>query len=758
MPNTRSLNGAGDGRDGAELFAISALVLFFELACIRWLPAHVLFLTFFTNTVLLASFLGMSLGCLVAKQRRDYLWWTPVALTCLMLAAHAVSYWRSQYAHVVDVGHQVAPQLVFFGAEYHAWDARQFVVPIEAVCGIFFLLVTLAMLGPGQELGRCLDRVPSRLKAYTLNIAGSILGIVLFAACAFLELSPIWWFAAVALAIGYFLWRNTSDRRRFASGAALLGVVVALASVTSGGRQPNGAEILWSPYYRIDFVPGVGHISVNLIGHQQMISHQAASAVTNAPAYALPYLFQRDSGRARFEDVLVIGAGSGNDVSRALQWGARHVDAVEIDPAIQRLGRVHHPDHPYQDPRVTTVLDDGRSFLRSTNRKYDLIVYALIDSMALHSTYSNIRLESYLFTTEALADVRSHLKPEGMFVMYNYFRQGWIVSRLQQSLAQVFKSEPLVLALPYQREIEPGETTGFMAFFSGETGAMRAAFEQHPSYWLARADAVGPESPNGFALAPAEKEQAKFHRFGLAGVQKEDLRLATDEWPFLYLHHPMIPSLSLRGMAVMGGLSLLLVFAFVPRRSPGGKGSWFSGRMFFLGAGFMLIETKAVVQMALLFGSTWMVNTVVFFAVLVTILLANLFVGMAKPQRLWPFYGALLFSLALNVAIPLERFLGLTRTERMAGSCALVFAPILFAAVIFAVCFSRSARPDLDFGSNIAGAMLGGLMENSSMLLGFKYLVLVAAVFYVASAVGAKGATAEKAALQEMVAGAGSIG
>ena len=178
--------------------------------------------------------------------------------------------------------------------------------------------------------------------------------------------------------------------------------------------------------------------------------------------------------------------------------------------------------------------------------------------------------------------------------------------------------------------------------------------------------------------------------------------------------------------------------------------------MFFLGAGFMLIETKAVVQMALLFGSTWMVNTVVFFAVLVTILVANLFVGMAKPQRQWPFYGALLFSLGLNVAIPLDRFLGLTRTERMAGSCALVFAPILFAAVIFAVCFSRSARPDLDFGSNIAGAMLGGLMENSSMLLGFKYLVLVAAVFYVASAVGAKGATAEKAALQEMVAGASS--
>ena len=60
-----------------DLFLISVLILFLELACIRWFPAHVLFLTFFTNTVLLACFLGMSLGCLASRQPRDYLRWTP---------------------------------------------------------------------------------------------------------------------------------------------------------------------------------------------------------------------------------------------------------------------------------------------------------------------------------------------------------------------------------------------------------------------------------------------------------------------------------------------------------------------------------------------------------------------------------------------------------------------------------------------------------------------------------------------------------
>src|SRR5258705_2155374 len=105
----------------------------------------------------------------------------------------------------------------------------------------------------------------------------------------------------------------------------------------------------------------------------------------NFPAYALPHLLNRDAGKAPFENVLIIGAGSGNDVSRALQWGAKHVDAVEIDPVIKHLGERDHPNKPYDDPRVTVHLDDGRHFLRTApDRHYDLVVYALVDSLVLH--------------------------------------------------------------------------------------------------------------------------------------------------------------------------------------------------------------------------------------------------------------------------------------------------------------------------------------------------------------------------------------
>src|SRR5207245_7146212 len=110
-----------------------------------------------------------------------------------------------------------------------------------------------------------------------------------------------------------------------------------------------------------------------------------------------------------------------NDVAAALANGASHVDAVEIDPAIFDIGRAAHPNKPYDDPRVTIHIDDGRSFLRKTTAQYDLIVYAFVDSLVLHSGYSSIRLESFLFTEGAFRDIAAKLTSNGMFAAYNYF-------------------------------------------------------------------------------------------------------------------------------------------------------------------------------------------------------------------------------------------------------------------------------------------------------------------------------------------------
>src|SRR5437764_9088072 len=122
-------------RAGAELFLVSLLILFLELACIRWFPAHVLYLTFFTNTVLLACFLGMSVGCLAAGRTPSFLLWTPVLLGLAMASAHSAEYltehdlprrfkplltflfgeFEEMPRVQVQVGNQ--PQFVFFGTE-----------------------------------------------------------------------------------------------------------------------------------------------------------------------------------------------------------------------------------------------------------------------------------------------------------------------------------------------------------------------------------------------------------------------------------------------------------------------------------------------------------------------------------------------------------------------------------------------------------------------------------------------------------------
>jgi spermidine synthase len=733
-----------------DLFFVSFLLLFLELACIRWFASHVLYLTFFTNTVLLASFLGMSLGCLCSRQQRNYLISTPYLLLLALFLGVLVEVLGVLYGQVLDVGHQSSPQLVFFGTENRFNPLSTIHIPIELVAGLFFLLIALVFVGPGQLLGRALTAVPNRVQAYSLNILGSAAGTILFAGVSWWHLSPFWWFLPVVLGLAAWFWTNepTLPVRRKIFSVFLLVLCLLVGSITSLNKYQNGSllkECFWSPYYRVDFYPQSGVIEVNQIGHQGMIAQDKE----NALGYALPHLLNRDAGGKRFKDILIIGAGSGNDVSQALKQGSSdvHIDAVEIDPTIQSIGRRRHPDKPYGDDRVTVHLDDGRNFLRSTNKKYDLVVFALVDSLVLHSGYSSVRLESYLFTREALEDVKRHLKPDGMFVMYNFFRQGWIVVRLKHELETVFgKDNPLVLILPNLPILKSEDSLGesFTLLLAGDNSKIKQAFAKDNQYHVPHGQPLSSDSANGFTLSQADLNGRTWYFFGPAHIvePQEPVRISTDDWPFLYLREPTIPlQPTLSGMALIGALSLFLIALLIPRGAASKGPFALDGRMFFLGAGFMLVETKAVVHMALLFGSTWMVNTVVFVAVFVMILLANLLVLKIKPERLWPYYLGLVIALLLNALIPLDSFLGLERVQQVIGSVSLVFAPIFFAAVVFAVSFSRTREADRALGANIAGAMVGGLAENFSMVLGFQRIVLLALLFYVLSMLWHKSAS-----------------
>ena len=174
---------------------------------------------------------------------------------------------------------------MFFGVESQPRDPSQFVIPIEAVSGVLFVLVALALVGPGQQLGRSLARVPNRIEAYTVNIGGSLAGILLFTACSWWELGPVWWFGGVLRGDRVFLEAHSPSVDRRARGD--VGGHRA-AGVRSTRRRSTGppAPRASSGRRTIGFTtrPESRFITVNLIGHQQMSSRE-----DRFPAYALPH-------------------------------------------------------------------------------------------------------------------------------------------------------------------------------------------------------------------------------------------------------------------------------------------------------------------------------------------------------------------------------------------------------------------------------------------------------------------------------------
>jgi spermidine synthase len=631
-----------------------------------------------------------------------------------------VLYARWEHQVTVTVGdQQVSPQVIYFGTEYRPADPTRWVVPIWAIGGVFFALIALTFVGLGQTMGRAFAAIPDRVRAYSVDIAGSLAGIAAFSAMSHFELSPAAWYLPIVVLMLYFAgWRNALQ---VATAAATLALGVIGAQLVTG----QGTQVYWSPYYKIAYTPQRGAINTNGIGHQQMIPVSEIGSV-----YLMPHLLNRDAGGRPFDDVMIVGAGSGNDVAAALQAGAKRVDAVEIDPRIQRIGMRSHPDQPYADARVTRHNDDGRSFVRRTERSYDLAVYALVDSLVLHSGYSSLRLENFLFTSDAFAEVRRRLKPDGLFVMYNYYRQGWIVNRLEAMAQEAFGAKPLVISLPYREAIRPGDSQADHVSFliagadSSRLQAIRAAFERHGSFWINERSAPS-KTGNGFG----ERSGGGWHRVAPARTEAGSTLVPSDDWPHLYLRERGIPWAPIgQGMLTMALLSLGILLAFAPRQRARPN-----LQMFFLGAGFMLLETKGVVHMALLFGSTWLVNSVVFGAILVIILCGNLYVMRVRPENLRPYYALLIAALLVNALVPMSVFLSLPPLARTLVSCAVVFLPVFFAGVIFAAVFSKSRQPDADFGWNVAGIILGGLSEQLSLVIGFNYLLLVAIAYYLLS-------------------------
>ncbi|WP_459185809.1 spermine/spermidine synthase domain-containing protein [Streptomyces sp.] len=641
-----------------RLLLASATMLFVELALIRWAGANVVHLSYFSNFILLGSFLGIGLGFLIPAERGQ--WIKRIAPLPLALLVVLVREYPVQVRQTSD-------QVIYFTA------VKTTGLPEWVTLPVLFLLTAIIMTAIGKLTADLFRRLPS-LEAYRYDLLGSLTGSVSFALLSWLRAPSVVWGILAALAL-----LTLGGRRN-----TVWYVIPLAAMVTALFLESTTAGISWSPYYKIQLGRSASadrtyRITANGVPHQS-IAPLNVLLRENSP-YRQAYDQTPGNPHKR---VLVIGAGNGNDVAVALDQGADRVDAVEIDPRIQQIGAQLHPAKPYADPRVHVHINDGRAFLERTNAKYDLVILALPDSLTLVAGASNLRLESYLFTQQAFEAARDHLAPHGAFAMYNYYRQSWLVDRFGGSLQDVYGHAPCM--------------TTFRKNAAVLLAGMTTADQTCDTVW----------KPSGAVPAAA-----------------------TDDHPFPYLLHRDIPTLYLSALAA------ILVVTLVSVRLTGVRirRTLRYTDMFLMGAAFMLLETKNVIGFALYFGTTWLVNALVFIGVLLAVL-AAVEVRRRLPRVNQLVLQALLFAtLAVAWLVPTSAVLSLPFAGRLAAAIALAFAPIFCANLIFSDRLSLAPDPTSAFGANLLGALTGGAMEYLALVTGYQALLLVVALLYAGACV-----------------------
>jgi len=668
------------------LFVISGLGLFFELAVIRWITAEVRLLSYFKNLALLAAFLGLALGYAVAGRRREVASTFAPLLFLLMLV-------------VVVVGRVLSPlgltypgsadEFFWYTASVSYWlTLLVFLLTLVS----FFVLTMLVFVPLGQAAGLEMAR-HAPVPAYVINLLASLAGVWAFSALSLWQTPPAVWFGlGLAGLLVYWRQRNLLTRSTVGwFGLTLVGLII------------SGQGELWSPYQRLQVSElylarastgepiKVGYnLNIQQVFYQRAIDLSPAFLARlngdipemedSANSYNLPFRLAPPGSR-----VLIVGAGMGNDVAAALRNDAGAVDAVEIDPAILKLGQQLHPERPYADRRVTPIVDDARSFLKASAEVYDIIAFGLLDSHTLLSGLSNVRLDSFVYTVESFQQVKAHLKPDGLAAITFAVMPGfdWIEERLGRMLTHVFGPGRVYVF----------HSTAGTTFVAGNV----------PQHQLTR-----------LALRVWQPDPAQ-----------ADLPLSTDDWPYLYLRQQQVPAAYWQVLVAIG-----LVCAVVIGRAFSGALRP-SAHFWLLGAAFLLVEFKSVTEFALLFGTTWLVNALAISGVLLMVLAANLIVLRGVRINVALAYGLLFVSLIGVYLFPLEVLTGLPPLLRAGLSMIVLSLPLFFAAMIFSDSMRRVGEAPGPLASNLIGSTTGGVLEYGSLVWGIKSLYLFAALTYV---------------------------
>jgi spermidine synthase len=660
---------------------VTMLSLLLELVLIRWLASVFPVYSFYKNFTMLACFLGLGAGYAVAERQP-----CAPAMVLPMLALFVGVIMLLRY----DTG---SGYLIFSIGWLSTFD-----LPVYFLLGASFVICACICYPVGQLCGKLLHSSNS-LNAYSLNLGGSILGVIALFVMSLYWTPPVIWFAVTG---GILLLFVLSRDQFLPVGIASFCV---LLTILAWPVQPETQRI-YSPYQLLERTAKADGLMQILSGgsyYQKVYNFADGKRGQESDAdryvrayYEFPYNFKKAPER-----VAIVGSGSGNDVATALRMGAAHVDAIEIDPAIAFLGEKYHPERPYDDPRVNLSINDARNFFRTADQQYDLIVYGVLDSHTALSHASNLRVDSYVYTREGIAEAYRLLRPGGVlsisFTLVND-ALGLKLSKILRDLPGVGK--PLAVRVLYDNS----RTTAFIA----RKGAP-----------------VTMPDANAFASIGFTDVSDYFSQ------PYSEAAVPTDDWPFFYMVERSFP------VTYMIALGMILVLSyFFVRKTIGFTDPIDRSYVpfFFLGSGFMLVETKAITELGLHLGGTWFVIAAAILLVLMMAFLANLIVTRAERKLTGPAYVGLFVSLLVGYVIATghgQWEFG-SPLAQLALSCVVLTIPLFFAGIIFSSLISE-ARINIStaFAYNLMGALFGGVMEYNSMYFGFAFLYLLALGFYV---------------------------
>jgi hypothetical protein len=658
-------------------------ILMLELALIRWTSQQVRVFAYFNNLTLMAAFLGMGLGVALGTRRPQIQHWT---LPSLLLISFFLG--LSEKLHIVRLRFPDL-SLVLWGGESLP-NAGVFIGNVILVLLLFALIVWI-FLCAGTIVGALFRQLPP-LPAYSADLIGSLAGVIVMTIVSAMGTPPPVWFAIAAAPFLYF-------SRRWVSIASFAAVLF-LTWYSIGTAR-------FSPYYRIDVSREMSYagrpiqLSVNRDFHQLMqdlsprgVNRTDVSADDRVMlhayqrAYSLP--FELSNKR---ESAVIVGAGTGNDVAAAQRAGFKQIVSVDIDPLIMKFGKWAHPERPYDHPGTTRVVNDARAYFeQNSGKRFDVVCFGLLDSHAMFSAMSSLRLENYVYTVDSIRSAWKMVKPGGVLTLsFSTYAGDWISDRLYAVIWEATGVPPVIVVLPMHQ---------------------------------ARMFIVGRQVSLGRVL-----DSIPFEKGGPTRAV-ESIRVPTDDWPFLYIRPGTFPA---GYVAIIGGL---LIIALAGARMVFGKELFKRGKfdvtLFLMGAAFLLIETRGVVDLSLLFGSTWLVNSSVFAGILLMAFLANLWVQRFRPRRLEPFFFLLFAALVANYFLRPGLLLDMPLWQRGLIGGLENALPVLFAGIIFSTLFSQSPDPSMSLGSNLLGALVGGCLEYLSMFIGLRSLALVALVLYLA--------------------------